>query len=144
MEWIGMDICLTDNHLTDFSFISLIWSESETSVKLHPKLKLTNILKFIQHYSFTTILLRIPVDFTALLCSIHSDALFVTVFWLNYLTLCEGLCLGLGLGLRKFLKSWSWTWSWNKSLGLDLSLGLVKKVLFTSLPKPSKNRCNSS
>ena len=56
-----MDICLTNNHLPDFSFISLIWSESETDVELHPKLKLTNILKFKQHYSFTTILLHIPV-----------------------------------------------------------------------------------
>jgi len=33
-EWNGMDICLTNNHLPDFSFISLI-SESETNVKLH-------------------------------------------------------------------------------------------------------------
>jgi len=41
-----MDICFTNNHLLDFSFVSLIRSESEVSVKLHPKLKLTNILKF--------------------------------------------------------------------------------------------------
>jgi len=41
-EWNGMDICLTNNHLADFSFISLIWSERETNVELHPKLKLTN------------------------------------------------------------------------------------------------------
>jgi len=55
-----MDIYLTSNHLPDFYFISLI-SESETNVKLHPKLKLTNILKFKQHYSFTRILLHIPL-----------------------------------------------------------------------------------
>jgi len=36
-----MDIYLTDNHLPDFSFISLT-SESETNVELHPKLKFTN------------------------------------------------------------------------------------------------------
>jgi len=47
-----MDIFLTNNHLPDFSFISLT-SESETNVELHPKLILTNILKFKQHYSFT-------------------------------------------------------------------------------------------
>jgi len=55
-----MDIYLTNNHLPDFSFISLI-SESETNVEVHPKLKLKNILKFKQHYSFTRILLHIPV-----------------------------------------------------------------------------------
>ena len=43
MKW--NDIYLTNNHLPDFSFISLI-SESETNVELHPKLKLKNILKF--------------------------------------------------------------------------------------------------
>jgi len=37
-----MDICLNNNHLPDFSFISLT-SESETNVELHPELKLTNI-----------------------------------------------------------------------------------------------------
>ena len=41
MEWNGMDICFNNNHLPDFSFISLT-SESETNVKLHPELKLTN------------------------------------------------------------------------------------------------------
>ena len=41
MEWNGVDIYLTNNHLPDFSFISLT-SESETNVELHPKLKLTN------------------------------------------------------------------------------------------------------
>jgi len=58
-DWNGMDICLTNNHLPKFSFISLIWSESETNVELHPKLKMTIILKFKEHYSFTTILLNI-------------------------------------------------------------------------------------
>jgi len=78
-----MDIYLTSNHLPDFYFISLI-SESETNVKLHPKLKLTNILKF-------------------------KRALFVTV-GLNYLTLCEGLGLDqtdLVLFFENFCKSWS-------------------------------------
>jgi len=58
-----MDICLTNSHLPDFSFIglSLICSESETNVELHPKLKLTNILRFKEHYSFTSILLHISV-----------------------------------------------------------------------------------
>jgi len=56
-----MNIYLTNNHLPDFSFVSLIWSESETNVELHPKLKLTYILKFKQHYSFTAILLHVPV-----------------------------------------------------------------------------------
>jgi len=51
-----MDICLTNNHLLNFSFISLILSESETNVT-YPKLKLTNILKLKEHYSFTTILI---------------------------------------------------------------------------------------
>jgi len=36
-----MDIYLTNNHLPDFSFISLT-SESETNVELHPELKFTN------------------------------------------------------------------------------------------------------
>jgi len=60
-DWNGMDICLTNNHLPNISCISLIWSESETNVELHPKLKLTTVLKFKEHYSFTTILLYIPV-----------------------------------------------------------------------------------
>jgi len=60
-EWSGMDICLTNNHLPDFSFISLIGSEYQTIVELLPKLKLTNTLKFKQHYSFTAILPHIPV-----------------------------------------------------------------------------------
>ena len=42
MERNGMHICLNNNHLPDFSFISLT-SESETYVELYPKLKLTNI-----------------------------------------------------------------------------------------------------
>jgi len=46
-----MDIYLTNNHLPDFSFLSLI-SESETNVELHPKLKLTNILNFNQKFFF--------------------------------------------------------------------------------------------
>jgi len=33
----------------------------KTNVELHPKLKLTIILKFKENYSFTTILLHIPV-----------------------------------------------------------------------------------
>jgi len=56
----GMDISVSNNHLLDFSFISLI-SESETNVELHPKVKLRNILKFKHHCSFTRILLHIPV-----------------------------------------------------------------------------------
>ena len=51
-KWNGTDICLTNNHLPDFSFISLI-SESETNetiVELHPKLKLINILKLKQDF----------------------------------------------------------------------------------------------
>ena len=60
MEWNGYS--LTDNHLPDFSFIPLI-SLSKTNVELHPKLKLklTNVLKFKQHYLVTKILLHIPV-----------------------------------------------------------------------------------
>ena len=65
-EWNGIDICLTNNHLPNFCFISLTWSESETKLTkkcriTYPKLKLTNILKLKQHYSFTAILLHIPV-----------------------------------------------------------------------------------
>ena len=54
-----MDICFNNNHLPDFSFISLT-SESETNVELHPKLKLTNI-NYARYFkiSFTTMLLHI-------------------------------------------------------------------------------------
>ena len=55
-----MDIYLTNNHLPDFSFISLT-SESETNVELHPELKLTNINLSKIKISFTTMLLHIPV-----------------------------------------------------------------------------------
>jgi len=130
-EWNGMDICLTNNHLPDFSFITLTRSESETNVELHPKLQLTNILIFKQHYSFITILLHIPVCalveitcqlmllITGCCCWFHYIALFNQVtacncLWLNYLTLCEGLGLEVQV-----------SWSWNKSLGL----GLAKKSL---------------
>jgi len=60
-DWNGMDICLASKHLPNVPFISLIRSESDTNVELHPKLKLTIILKFKEHYSFTAILLHIPV-----------------------------------------------------------------------------------
>jgi len=60
MKW-NMDICLNNNYLPGFSFISLT-SESETNVDLHQKLKLTDInLSRYFKISFTTMLLHIPV-----------------------------------------------------------------------------------
>jgi len=44
-----MDICLINNHLSYFSFISMT-SESETNDELYPKLKLTNILYSQQYH----------------------------------------------------------------------------------------------
>ena len=117
MEW--NEYSLTDNHLPDFSFIPLI-SLSKTNVELHPKLKLTNILKFKLHYLFTTILLhilclctcwenylsvdtfdyRLFVNFTTLLCSVR--CIVCNCLWLNYLTLV--------------LTKKTWSWSCKKSL----------------------------
>jgi len=50
MKWYGyLSHSHTNNNLPDFSFVSLTY-ESETNVELHIQLKLTNILKFKQHF----------------------------------------------------------------------------------------------
>jgi len=109
----GMDICLTNNHLPDSSFISLIimiWKWNQCWIT--PKTKTDKYVEFKQHYSFTTILLHIPVwvlaqkitcwyfwlqaaivDFTTLLCSVRCIACNCLCLLVNYLTLCEGLVL---------------------------------------------------
>jgi len=59
-----MDICLTNNHLPDFFFISLT-SESETNDELYPQLKLTNILYSQQYhciYLFLYLLRKLPIS----------------------------------------------------------------------------------
>jgi len=66
-----MDICLTNNHLPDFCLISNIFG-SETNVELHPELKLTNILKFRQHFKKF-----IHDNATAFTC--------LCTYWQNYL-----------------------------------------------------------
>jgi len=75
-----MDICLTSNHLPDFSFLSPIWSESETNVELHPNIP---VCVFVEKITYC-----VTVDTfdyrLLLLISLHyfvqSVALFLTAF----------------------------------------------------------------
>jgi len=50
----GMNICLTNNYLPLFSFISMIWSESETNLELHKK-NHSILIGVFMHYAKTEI-----------------------------------------------------------------------------------------